>query len=275
MKKLLLPPFILLAVILLTGCDANGNLNFFSIQDDIEFGQQLDAEILANPGEYPLLSRSAYPEVYAYVEGIMDLILQSDLIRYEDSFPWQLRIIDQDVLNAFAAPGGYLYFYTGFLSFAESEAELAGVMAHEIAHADRRHSTENMTKIYGLQVLLSLLIGEEPGLLSEILAGLTVGASNLAFTRENEYEADEYALRYMNSVRSTREYELRAMQEFFNRIEEVYGEEGEGSALAAFFRTHPYNDDREDAMDEIWQELGAYEGSYFKTEHEAIIAQLP
>ncbi|QEN06776.1 peptidase M48 [Oceanispirochaeta crateris] len=275
MKKFFLPPFILLALILLTGCDANGNLNFFSIQDDIEFGQQLDAEILANPSEYPLLSRSAYPEVYAYVEGIMDLILQSDLIRYEDSFPWQVRIIDQDVLNAFAAPGGYLYFYTGFLSFAESEAELAGVMAHEIAHSDRRHSTENMTKVYGLQVLLSLLIGEEPGLLSEILAGLTVGASNLAFTRENEYEADEYALRYMNSVRSTREYELRAMQEFFNRVEDVYDEEGEGSTLGAFFRTHPYNDDREDAMDEIWEELGAYNGEYYRAAHEAVIAQLP
>jgi len=275
MKKIILPVLLILSVLLLTACDVNGNLNFFSLQDDIDFGRQLDGEILANPAEYPILDPALYPGAYEYVEGIMDLVLQSDLINNSGNFPWQVRIIDQDVLNAFAAPGGFLYFYTGFLKFAESEAELAGVMAHEIAHSDRRHSTENMTKVYGIQIMFSILLGEEPGVLSEILAGLTVGASSLAFTRENEYEADEYALRYMHSVRNTRNYNLQAMQDFFNRMEDKLGVEGSGSAVEGFLRTHPYNDDREAAMDDVWRELGSPEGELFADHHNAVIAALP
>jgi len=275
MKKIMLPLLFIIGVFLFTACDANGNLNFFSLQDDIDFGKQLDEEILANPAEYPILDPVAYAAAYDYVEGIMDLALRSDLIKNKNNFPWQVRIIDKDILNAFAAPGGYLYFYTGFLKFAESEAELAGVMCHEIAHSDRRHSTENMSKVYGIQVLFSVLLGQEPGVLSEILAGLTVGASNLAFTRENEYEADEYALRYMHSVRSTRNYDLLAMQDFFNRMEDKLGVEGSGSAVEGFLRTHPYNDDREAAMTAVWTELGSPAGDKFSSNHAIQIAALP
>ena len=265
----------LITVILLSSCVSNddGQVNFFSLEDDIAFGKQLDEEIADTPEEYPILPRKGNEALYNYVEGIMNRILKSDMIRYRDDFPWRLHIIDKDVQNAFAAPGGSLYFYTGFLSFAESEAELAGVMAHEIAHADRRHSTENMTKQYGIQILFGALLGEEPGVLSQILSQLTGSLSGLAFTRENEYEADSFAVRYMDSVRNgDRNYDLLAMQDFFNRMEEIYEVEGDGSKVGEFFRTHPYNNDREDAMTDVWEELGKPTGELYTENHKRATA---
>lgn len=249
-----------------------GDFNLFSLEDDKAFGEQMHEEILANPDEYPILNRNTgnNEAVYKYVEDIMDRILESDKIFNKETFDWQVTIINDDVLNAFAAPGGYLYFYTGFLDFAGSEAELAGVIAHEIAHADRRHSTDNLSKVYGLQILWSLLLGNEPTLMGEILANLSTGLGNLAFTREHEYEADEYALRYMFSIYdlSDRNYYLPSMKDFFNRMEEHFGVEGDGSF--DFLRTHPFNDDREAAMDEIFVELGSPWGQTYKTNHDDI-----
>jgi predicted Zn-dependent protease len=254
-------------LLLFTSCD-EGEVNFFSLQDDIDFGRQLDAEIAANPGEYPLLPRTGNENLYNYVEGIMLRVLDSDNVRYRNKFPWRVKIIDKDVQNAFAAPGGSLYFYTGFLTFAESEAELAGVMAHEIAHADRRHSTENMTKLYGIQILFSIILGEDPSTLGTILAQLTGSLSGLSFSRENEFEADEYAVRYMDSIRGgSRNYNLLAMQDFFNRMEDVYEVDGDGSPVGEFFRTHPYNNDRENAMTAVWDELGRPSGELYTSNH--------
>ncbi|MDC7233976.1 MAG: M48 family metalloprotease [Spirochaetales bacterium] len=274
MNKLFILPALMLPLLFFS-CDAQGDFNFFSLQDDVAFGEQLHEEILANPEEYPVLERYASQNnqaIYTYVEDIMNRILESNEIYNRDVFEWQVTIIDKDVLNAFAAPGGYLYFYTGFLNFAGSEAELAGVMAHEIAHSDRRHSTDRMTKVYGIQILWSILLGEEPTLMGELLANLTTGLGGLAFTRDNEYEADEYALRYMYSVYDNpvvnRNYELRAMQDFFNRMEDEYGVEGDGQL--DFLRTHPYNDDREANMTSIWEDLGSPVGVYYTDNHNAI-----
>ncbi len=263
-----------MAAILMVSCSSAESFNLFTLNDDITFGKQMHEEILANPGEYPLLDRTASAEneaVYAYVEDIMYRILDSGKIENRDAFEWKLTIIDDDVLNAFAAPGGYLYFYTGFLKFAESEAELAGVMAHEIAHADRRHSTQKLTKVYGIQVLLSLLVDENSSTMSQILAQMASGGGNLAFTRENEYEADEYAMRYMYSIygSSDRNYNLLSMQDFFNRMEDELGVDGSGDSLSVFLRTHPYNDDREDAMTALWESFGSPDGERYAENHKA------
>jgi len=71
--------------------------------------------------------------------------------KHKDDFAWQVKIIDDpETLNAFATPGGYIYVYTGLIKFLDTEDQLAGVMGHEIAHADLRHSTRQMTSSYGV-----------------------------------------------------------------------------------------------------------------------------
>ena len=201
-----------------------GSVNLFTIQDDIDLGQQLRAEIEADPETYPLLDPAEYPEAYQYLYNLRDTILASGLVTHADDFEWELHIInDDETLNAFCAPGGYIYVYTGLIKFLEYEDELAGVMGHEMAHADLRHSTEQLTKAYGIGVLISLLTGGDPGLLAEVAGALV----NLSFSRSDESEADQASVDYL----CTSGYAANGTAGFFEKIE--------GMEIPEFLSTHP------------------------------------
>jgi hypothetical protein len=150
-----------LLIFFFNGCNKNDrSLNLFSINDDIELGKQLEQEIASNPSEYPLLSETAYPQAYAYIKGLRDSILNGGNVYYKDKFEWKVKIIqDDNTLNAFCAPGGYIYIYTGLIKYLDSEDELIGVLGHEMAHADRRHSTDQLTKNFGLSLLIGIVTG--------------------------------------------------------------------------------------------------------------------
>jgi predicted Zn-dependent protease len=156
----------LLSSFLLVTCgdddDKDNNINIFSIEDDKQLGLQVSAEIEADPSTYPVLSETQYPEAYTHLRRIRDEILSSGKVAYADDFNWECKIINDDVLNAFCAPGGYIYVYTGIIDYLDNEAQFAGVLGHEIAHAARRHSTDQLTKVYGLSVMLNVLLGNDP-----------------------------------------------------------------------------------------------------------------
>jgi len=248
-------------------------VNIFSINDDKELGTQVTEEILNNPGEYPILDRTKYASVYQYVEGIMNTILESNLVDNKSKFDWELTIIEQNVLNAFAAPGGKLFFYTGFLKYAESEAELAGVMAHEIAHSDRRHSTATMTKVYGLQTLLSVVLGNNSGTLKEIAATLALNGAALQFSQKHEYEADEYSVKYLNSVRSIKAYDPMAITDFFDHMKRDSLSTPNGNF--EFLRTHPYDDNRKANVKKVWEKLGSPAGEKYESQYTNFKTSLP
>src|SRR5690606_8928148 len=107
-KSTIKPQILILSFMLMlfSSCDKNNNFNVFSIEDDKQLGLQVRDEIAGNPQEFPLLSLEEYPEAYAYLNNIVDKILVSEDVGYRDEFAWEVRIIDQDVLNAFAVPGG-------------------------------------------------------------------------------------------------------------------------------------------------------------------------
>ena len=130
------------ALLLAVGCTSDGGLNLFTVQDDIELGQQVRDEILADPVSYPVLAEDEAPEAYAHLYRVRDAVLASGEIEHADEFDWEVYLIDDpQTLNAFATPGGHLFFYTGLVQYLDEEDHFAGVMGHEIAHADRRHST--------------------------------------------------------------------------------------------------------------------------------------
>jgi len=256
-------------VLLFASCSKDGNLNLFSVQDDIDFGKSLDDEILNDQDEYPILDKSENPEAYAYMEGMLAEILQSEEILYRDKFVWQLRIIDKDVMNAFAAPGGYLYFYTGIMKYLETGAAIAGVMAHEVAHADRRHSTESMTKQYGLQVLLDVLLGKEGNSGKQILKDMALGATSLKFSRNHEYEADEYSVRYLADTKSN--YNPLGIRVFFDQLER----DGYTNETFTFLSTHPKDADRVDNIMKVYKKINSPAGNDFADEHKGIVEKLP
>jgi len=211
--------------------DQKVNSLFFSVEDDLALGQKVAAQIEADTS-YKILSETAYPEAYSHIQRITNQILNSGKIQYRDEFAWQVKLIhDDEVLNAFCAPGGYIYVYTGIIKFLDNEDQLAGVMAHEIAHADRRHVIKSMEKRYGISVLFEIVAGKNESLLAEIAQGLI----GLSFSRTHETDADTHSVIYLCET----EYQSSGAAGFFEKLLEA----GAGGG-PAFLSTHPSPDNR-------------------------------
>lgn len=221
---------------LYVGCDEDGSINIFSDSDDAALGEQVSAEIEADPTEYPIYT--ADPSVKSYIKSrIFDHILASGKVTKKNVYAYELEIVARhDILNAFALPGGKIYLYTGLLKYLDNEAALAGVVGHEIAHAEKRHSTQRMTKQYGVSVLLSLLLGQNPSQIAEIAANLFVGFALLANSRSDEDQSDEFSFKYLQDTR----YYPGGVKFFFEQL--VADGKASASAdpsLETYLSTHP------------------------------------
>ena len=240
-----------------------GAINFFYLEDDKTFGAQVAEEIDNDQVTYPQLDSAQYPEIYKYVYSIRDSILNTGNVVHEDDFAWRIRVINDDsTLNAFCTPGGYIYVYTGIIKFLDSEDEFAGVMGHEIAHADERHSTAALTQQYGIDVLLSVVLGENKGTIAQIAQGL----QGLKYSRGNESEADLRSVEYLYPTA----YDARGAARFFEKIEAAGG-----SSQPEFLSTHPNPDNRVEAIIAHWEELGGEEGERFLSRYQQFQNSLP
>ncbi|MCC6725529.1 MAG: M48 family metalloprotease [Saprospiraceae bacterium] len=204
-----------------------GGFNLFSIEDDKALGLQVSKQIESDPAKFPILPEKGNEEVYKYVRGLTDKLLKSGQVAHAKDFDWNVQIIKDDkTLNAFAVPGGHLYVYTGIIKYLDSEDQLAGVMGHEIAHAAQRHSTQQMTKLYGLDALRQLVTGnKDPGLVEQLALGL----ASLKFSRKHEAEADEYSVKYLCSSNLN----AAGAAGFFKKIK------GKSGTPPEFLSTHP------------------------------------
>ena len=267
MKRIVNLPLVLVVLTLLSlsSCEKSDGINIFSVEDDKQLGLQMEQEIQGNPAEYPLLLPNQYAEAYQHIERVRDAILATGLLKYEADFEWNVHIIENDsVLNAFCTPSGYIYFYTGLIKFLDNEAEFAGVMGHEMAHADRRHSTKQMTEAYGLEVLLSVVLGSDPGQLAQIAADLAAGVASLAFSRDDEYESDELSVKYLYET----SYDARGVAGFFEKIDG-------SSQPPEFLSTHPNPGNRVEKINEIWQSLGGKTGELYPERYQQFKNTLP
>ena len=254
---------LMMSFLILASCEKEVNL--FTVSQDIEFGMQMKQEIESNPDQFNLLKQEDAPEAYQHLQRIRDNILNTGELKYKDRFSWEVYIIDNDtVVNAFACPGGYMYFYTGLIRFLDNEAQFAGVMAHEMAHVDLRHSTKSMTKYYGYSILMNVLLGKNPSKMAEIAAELALGLGNLKFSRDHEYQADEYAVTYLYNT----SYNAPSLADFFEKME--------GSKRPPeFLSTHPSPDNRYENINEVFQSLGGVNGELFETRYQEFIESLP
>ncbi len=266
MKKLIQIGTFLLVIMIWSGCSEDDHsINIFSLQDDITLGNQVDQEITSKPQDYPLVDSVQYAAAYQHLYRIRNAILASGKVKYAQTFRWKMRIIRNDtMINAFCVPGGNIYVYTGIIKLLENEAQFAGVMAHEMAHADRRHSTDALTLNYGLQVLLSVVLGNNPSVIEEIAAGLASGLGTLAFSRSNEYEADKYAVTYLYST----EYDAASLADFFVKM---HGQ----PTPPTFLSTHPSPDDRVQKINETFTTLGGVHGGTFPERYQQFKNTLP
>ncbi len=219
------------------------DFNAFSLADDVALGAQLDSQVKADKNEYPILSNAA---AQAYVEAIFNEILASPEIDYENSFPYQVKIVKRDdIINAFAAPGGYVYVYTGLLKYIDNEATLAAILAHEIGHCENRHATKRITKSYGVQYVLDILLGDNSDQLVQLGSEILTNLAFLKNSRDDEYEADESSFEYLKSTR----WYPGASKYFFRKILSTQAEDS--SLVTVLLSTHPLSSDRIAAMDKL------------------------
>ncbi len=171
------------------------------------------------------------------------------MVRNSDArVPFTIKVLDNDEVNAFALPGGFFYVDSGLILAADNEAELAGVMAHEIAHVAARHATKNMTRaqIWNMASVPLIFIGGPVAYAISEVASLAVPLGFLKFSRDNEREADLLGLQYDYAAG----YDPEAFVEFFEKLK--VDEKKKQNFVAKAFATHPMNADRiKAAQDEI------------------------
>jgi beta-barrel assembly-enhancing protease len=221
-------------------------MNFYSIEKEEAIGRQMSQEV---ESQAKLLRD---PVINEYVNRI-----GQNLVRNSDALvPFTIKIVESDEINAFALPGGFFYVNTGLLMAADSESELAGVMAHEIAHVAARHATKNMTKgqLFNFASIPLIFIGGPVGYAVQQAAGIALPMSFLKFSRDAEREADLLGLEYQYKTG----YDPASFVDFFEKIKAQ--EKQKGSFISKAFATHPMTSDRVSrAQKEIAEYLPAKE----------------
>jgi beta-barrel assembly-enhancing protease len=207
-----------------------GNWNFISLEKEIALGKQLAQEV---ERQVKLLND---PEITEYVSRVgQNLVKNSDA-----KVPFTIKVVDSDEINAFALPGGFFYVNSGLITSADEESEMAGVMAHEIAHVAARHGTEQYTKgtIANYATLPLIFLGGGLGYGLYNAAGFLIPLQFLHFSRKAETEADFLGLQYMYKTG----YDPTAFVSFFEKIQAQ--EKRKPGKLAKAFSTHPPTGDR-------------------------------
>jgi len=231
-----LTPLVLLAGLSAGGCATNPatgarQIMLVSESQEIAMGRDYDRQVVATIGLYPDSGLQRYLQQFG-----RRLAATSE----RPNLPWTFRVVDDPVVNAFALPGGFIYVTRGILGHLNSEAELAGVVGHEIGHVTARHSVSQMSKQQlaqlGLAVgaIASPELGRYAGLASQAL-----GVLFLKYSRDNESQADELGLRYLRRGA----YDPRELPHVFEMLTRVSQAQG-GGRVPEWLATHPNPENR-------------------------------
>jgi len=226
------------AGIALSSCAANpvtGRQDFMLISEaeEIELGKKVASSVTREHGLYDDARLAAY---------VGDLGRKLGKLSHRPQLDYSIEILDSPVVNAFAAPGGHLFFTRGILATLNSEAELAGVIGHEIGHVTARHSAQQLSRAQAAQI--GLIIPQVLGL--PVLSGLAevgMGLFFMKYSRDNEREADSLAVEYATRAG----YDASQMAGFFEMLQRM-DPQSDRSGMPAWFSTHPSPEDREQAI---------------------------
>jgi predicted Zn-dependent protease len=205
-------------------------LNLLSTQEEVKMGAQLAAQV----EQQEKVLQDA--QIQEYIDMIGNRLVG---VAPRQDVTYTFEVIDApDTINAFALPGGYLYVYTGLLKLCENEAELASVMAHEIAHVAEHHHGESFTRQYGVQLLSDLVLGENPHAAAQVTADLLGTGVMMRYSRDNEREADLLGMNMLVHAG----YNPDAMLTFLRKL--VAADQQAGGLSLPIFASHPPTQER-------------------------------
>jgi predicted Zn-dependent protease len=222
--------------------DPGKGVNFYSLEKEMALGHQMALEV----------ERESRPVYDSSITEYVNRLGQNLVRNSEAKVPFVIKVLDSDEVNAFALPGGFMFVNTGLILKAESEAELAGVLAHEIAHVAARHGTRQATRgqLINYASIPLIFMGGWAGYAIRQAAQLAVPMGFLKFSRGMETEADHLGLAYLYKTG----YDPLAFVDFFERIETA--EKHHPGTIARAFSSHPMTNDRiHAAQKEIQNEL--------------------
>lgn len=214
-----------------TGCATNPvsgkkQVALMSEAQEIAIGEESDPQIVAQYGLYPDSSLQRY---------ISQKGMEMARISHRPNLKWTFRVLDSDVVNAFAVPGGYVYFTRGILAAMNNEAQFAGVLGHEIGHVTARHSISQQTSglLTQLGVMAAIIANKN---VAQFANELSQGAQllMLSFSRKHESESDELGVEYSSKVG----YNAAYMADFFQTLQRQQQSSGH-AGLPEFLSTHP------------------------------------
>ena len=222
--------------------------NLYSIKEEQRVGKKA-AELIEQ--REPMLADSVTAEFVNRVA--QNLALNSDA-----KVPILARVIDSDQVNAMALPGGYIFVNAGLIEFAADESELAGVLAHEIAHVAARHGTRSVSRAQTANLIASIFIGAMGEKAQAVYAGagLVLPLTFLKFSRSFEKQADFLGIQYLYAAG----YDPLAMVQFFERLSAE--QRSTGNVISTLFRSHPLSKKRvrlaQKAIDELLPDRATY-----------------
>ncbi len=228
-----------------SGCGQLAQVNIISTEDELAMGTQFSKEIEKE------LTLWNDPVVAAYVDSLGQILARNS---DRSDIPYVIKVVDTDEVNAFAIPGGYLYVNRGLITTAATEAELAGVMGHEIGHIVGRHSAKQITRQYGLAFVGNLLLGNDPSQWAALTANVLATGTLLRYGREAELEADRFGIEetYRSGI------DPRGMVTFFEKL--LVLDQRDPGAFEQLFSTHPPTRERIETGRSLIASLPARQG---------------
>ncbi len=240
-----------------------GSINFYSLEKEVALGRQLALEV----------DQQSKLMTDPFINEFVNRITQNLVLNSDAKVPFTVKVLDSEEVNAFALPGGFLYVNRGLIEAADNEAEIAGVMAHEIAHVTARHGVEQASKgtLVNYASIPLIFLGGIGGYAIQQAAGLAIPLGFLKFSRGAEKEADRLGAQYMWAAG----YDPQALASFFEKLQAR--DKRKPGTLSKLFSTHPYTGDRITAVNALvarFPERGEYQlsTSEFKDVKNRVIA---